>query len=219
MPLQQQQAQLDKTKSDKLSRVDSSLSTLFREPAECAVFASYGINDLTPIDILVKATDSDNACIKARFALSIKVEEFDDQWPANQTNRPILGYVPLEHVISVEESCPESRAKGPPDGVKNGTISNRSSNEATGNEQAKASETPPGKDDDTTSGKKDEGKRDSEEDDELEMIVTFDCGKLSFTFRKDKDRVYVSAIKGVVKLGEFLVAPVSPSLQSLIRYF
>ena len=169
-----------------------------RAPAECAVFADYGKNYLTPIDILVKTGngDSDNACIKARFALSIKVEEpqfvtsraFDgNQTPlaavgANQTGHPILGYVPLEHVISVEESCPEvNLAKGQ---TTKGTTASLQTN---GDEKT------------TLVANDDEDK--SVEDEELEMIVTFDCGKFSFTFRKDESKVYVSAIRGMVKLG------------------
>jgi hypothetical protein len=163
---------------------------------ECAVFAEYGKNYLTPIDVIVKSSDSDTACIKARFALNIKVEEAqfvispaNDAKLAtnNHTSHPILGYVPLERVISVEDSCPEKSTK-----EENTKGKNKEKADTTG---------AIGKNDIEANDDKSISDKDQEDEDELEMIVTFDCGKLSFTFKRDQTKIYVSAIKGIVKLG------------------
>lgn len=121
-------------------------------------------------------------CIKARFSLAIKVEaalentlgesnDVSDMPGTNDTNsgdkRIILGYLPLDSVVNVEDSCTNSN----PISQKNAT------------DQDKSDHTK------------------SEEPRELDMIVTFECGKLAFTFKRDND-FYLSSIKGVVNLGE-----------------
>lgn len=169
-----------------------------QEPRECGVHGSYGENYLTPVDILVTAgEDLDLVCIKAKFALSIKWEEArfvtspvnGNQSPTNSTSlesNPILGYVPLENVISVEQTCPEPVSK---DKTK------------TENESAATNETIGATGDKESESKTSADKTGDKKDEELEMIVTFDCGKFSFTFGKDDSRFYVSAIVGQVKLG------------------
>jgi len=166
--------------------------------SECGVISDVDKNYLTPIDVVVKNEDNTVACIRARFALSIKVEEAfelphglssqQDDRPAKdngtspQMFRAVLGYLPLENVIKVEDTCPDEAP------------SNATSNKETKSNQDES--------------KSDQAKLDDlqktsfKPTDQQEMIITFECGKLSFTFRRDKDRYYMSSIEGIVKLGK-----------------
>lgn len=137
---------------------------------------------------MVKNSEDNIACIKAQFALSIKVEEAftlsaktvqtetnGTQPGGNDIVRSILGYLPLEHVLSVEDSCPTKK------NIKEKQSANANK----------------------TSEDEDKSKNNTDDEiDELEMIVTFECGKLSFTFRRDATRIFVTSIKGIVKLGK-----------------
>lgn len=174
-------------------------------PPECEVFADYGKNYLTPVDVVVKNSDNNVACIKARFALSIKVEEQFNLSPkamgqmtnsslndGHSTIRSILGYLPLEHVLSVEDSCPEPAKSKPATTTTNGKTDD-SKVELNGREA------------NAGAAKKTDETANELALQELEMIVTFACGKLSFTLKRDEKRIFVSSIKGVVKLGEFLL--------------
>ena len=190
-----------------------------------------GKNDLTPIDVVVKNAETNVACIKARFSLAIKVEsepldligpppsppQVDnhtqpaegEQTPPGTTSTPapdlsaperiVLGYLPLEHVVAVEDTCPSP----PP-------ASNTTSGAADASKQTTTTtQTPPNKQ--------------AEQVDELEMIVTFECGKLSFTFQRDEQRTFLSRIRGVVKLGRFSELPSdvtsSPPCGNLLTVF
>lgn len=189
-----------------------------KEPFECEVYADYGKNYLTPIDVVVKNSDDNIACIKARFALSIKVEEAFTLRPqeaaggANETIRSVLGYLPLEQVLSVEDSCPRrqeskdkkaAEANGPAaktNGAPPGEPEKRGPDREQDQNAAAADHYHEHDHEHEHKHKHDHG---DTELDKLEMIVTFGCGKLSFTFRRDKGRIFVSAIRGIVKLGEF----------------
>lgn len=162
------------------------------------MYREIGKNDLTPIDVVVKNPDTNVACIKARFSLAIKVESLVpdvgseanmQQVASNETGetkpiedlRIVLGYLPLDQVISVEDSCPDWSQPKP----------------ANSNETNPTSSTPAPVD------TKDEDTKQEPED--LEMIVTFECGKLAFTFKRNETCDYLSSIKGLVKLGKCLL--------------
>lgn len=143
----------------------------------CSIYKYVGVNDLSVNDVVVKSSPDNVVCIKARFSLAIKVEaalentlgedgDAPDIPATNDTDNKkiVLGYLPLDSIVNVEDSCPSkssSSQKDPPE-QENGKI---------------------------------------EEPNELDMIVTFECGKLAFTFKRDND-YYLSSIKGVVNLGE-----------------
>lgn len=158
--------------------------------SSCSIYKYVGVNDLSVNDVVVKSSTDNIVCIKARFSLAIKVEAAlentlgeDNDAPdipnTNNTNgdnkRIVLGYLPLDSIVNVEDSCPN---KSP-------------------SSQKDAAEQEHGK---------------SDEPQELDMIVTFECGKLAFTFRRDKD-FYLSSIKGVVNLGEHCIGHVFRSHQ------
>lgn len=138
-----------------------------------------GVNDLSINDIVVKSSTSNTACIKARFSLAIKVEaliENDTNQQDGTTSEPVgqktivLGYLPLDSVMHVEDSCPHEPAAQENDG---------------------------------TMGQTGEPLKGKGEPDELGMIVSFDCGRLAFSFRKE-DNYYLNSIKGIVNLGKFV---------------
>lgn len=168
-----------------------------------------GKNELTPIDVVVKNADSNIACIKARFSLAIKVEELvpaggaktgghhaagqDAPTPTSRSSvddtpeelRVVLGYLPLEQVVAVEHSCPDVNGPQPggaaPDGAQEATLTN--DNAELRNSQQRDNGT-------------------EQATDEIEMILTFACGKLAFTFTRNQTCAYLSSIKGLVKLGK-----------------
>lgn len=152
--------------------------------SQCGVFNAIGKNDLSPIDVVVKSADGRTACIKARFSLAIKVEESLEQVADSESeqisnstseSRVVLGYLPLEHVVAVAESCPDAWLA-----TKSFT---KEPLGATGGE-------PP----------------DTLEPEVLEMILTFECGKLAFRFERNETSSQLSSIKGIVKLGRVSLA-------------
>lgn len=142
---------------------------------------------------MVKSEVGDLACVKAKFSLAIKVEteeentliaEPSDHRPgspsehqgagrseSNSTNGPVenkrlvLGYLPLDSVVNVRDSCPNPKPQSGPakDGIGGQLL--------------------------------------LEEPKELDMVVSFECGRLTFTF-KQEDKFYMSSIRGFVNLGE-----------------
>lgn len=131
---------------------------------KCEIFKELTANDLSINDIVVKNPEGNLACIKARFSLAIKVEASSRTPPdtsmlnSAEDERFVLGYLPLDTVVKVEDSCPELKMR---------------------NSSDKA----------------------SDESDELDMIVTFECGKLSFKFKRDQV-IFLDQIKGYVRLGK-----------------
>lgn len=137
--------------------------------ASCEIVKESTANDLTINDIVVKNPESTVACLRAIFLLNIKVQEIylkpprpDSTSPSSNASQDlneedgfILGFVPLDTILRVENNCP-----------------NKSS--------------------------ADENK----ELDELDMIVTFECGLLALRFKQSDNGVYVDGIKGQINLGE-----------------
>lgn len=180
--------------------------------SECGVISDVDKNYLTPIDVVVKNEENNVACIRARFALSIKVEEAfqlsasqsaeksaptrqgpDESTAGSSEVRAILGYLPLENVLKVENTCPAE-----PGADTSGPATTMTAPE----QQAKSEQQTNVKYTNTTSGNASQ----QASLDELEMIVTFECGKLAFTFKKDDKRYFMSSIKGLVKLGELTMS-------------
>lgn len=125
------------------------------------------MNDLSINDIVVKSPQGNIACIKARFSLAIKVEAVNspssapsqaDASRSIEEERFVLGYLPLDTVVAVDDSCPEPKTR-------------------------------------------DNTNKAMEEPDELDMIVTFECGRLSFKFKKD-EAIFMNQVKGYVRLGK-----------------
>ena len=168
---------------------------------ECGVISDVDKNYLTPIDVVVKSEDDSVACIRARFALSIRVDEARQQQQQQNGSEPLprftLGYLPLENVLKVEQTCPDEQADGPAEGADK-QKQKQQQQRPNANSTAQARSASDGR---NSSSELSAGKllRDS---DELEMIVTFECGKLSFTFQRDENKYFMSSIKGLVKLGE-----------------
>lgn len=231
--------------------MSTTVSSPNRDDAQCGVISDVNKNYLTPIDVVVKNEENNLACIRARFALTIKVEEAfhlpgagtdeklvttngTQQKGSKNEVRAILGYLPLENVLHVEDTCPDEINIGTTktnNQAKNATAPNNNtataakslSNETSTTMTSKEAPNPinsdkqsPDRSDQqqqnkngtkTTSLTLDDndpaaGKQD---DNELEMIVTFECGKLSFVFQRDENRYFMSSIKGIVKLGEYLL--------------
>lgn len=162
----------------------------------CSIFRYIGKNDLGVNDIVVRSEEDDLVCIKARFSLAIKVEEAittspeptstaavnsaqdGEKPPVTEETQPTdrrvtLGYLPLDSVVAVDNSCTSS--------------AKRYSDQQAAREKGLNETTP------------DLG------DQEQEMIVTFECGKLAFTFQRQEDNFRVSSIKGVVNLDSTIV--------------
>lgn len=136
---------------------------------DCTIYKFVGANDLSVNDIVVKSESGDLACIKAKFSLAIKVETdssdslvmgTSERRPAvpgriSSNQRLVLGYLPLDSVVSVKNNCPRPMHHNELEG-KHGL-------------------------------------------NELEMLVSFDCGNLTFSFKRDQN-FYLSAIRGLVNL-------------------
>lgn len=142
----------------------------------CTIYKDVGVNDLSINDIVVKSPTSDLVCIKARFSLAIKVESaieytqtLNESAPGNEQpkDRITLGYLQLDSVAKVEDTCPDSTKQLSP---REGPLDKKLLDFHDENQQ-------------------------------LEMVVKFDCGKLAFTFKRN-EKFYLSSIKGVVNLGE-----------------
>lgn len=142
------------------------------------MYKFVGANDLSVNDIVVKSSQSELACIKARFSLAIKVETLlSEENPSSSgeegrgsgsesenENRLTLGYLPLDSIVNVQDTCPEPKADS----------------------------------DQTVAG---EDKEDKEaERKELEMVVKFECGHFRFNFRQSSESFYTSSIRGLVHL-------------------
>lgn len=149
------------------------------KPAECSIFKDVGVNDLSINDIVVKSPKGDLSCIKARFSLAIKVEavitpvEVSTEEPENdlpndpdtetKKERITLGYLPLDSVKRVDDSCPDE-------------------SEPTPNPTREAD-------------------KKLLNSDELRMVVEFECGEMTFNFKRD-EKFQLSSIEGLVKLGK-----------------
>lgn len=137
-----------------------------KDPSSCTLYERVGANDLSLNDVVVEDKESNIICIRARFSLAIKVQEPLE--PLNEANgvekatnetsdaKPVLdlGYLQLDQIKSIENTCPELAKDGD----------------------------------------------EAQYPDELKMIVTFECGKLTFNFKKEES-YYLSSIKGSVILG------------------
>lgn len=81
----------------------------------CNLYREYTENDLSITDIVLESAKKDTTCLKAKFRLRIKVEG-QSQSQSNQSDVPImdsgdfLGYIPLDSVIDVENTCPDNIA-------------------------------------------------------------------------------------------------------------
>lgn len=117
-------------------------------------------------------------------------------------NKMVLGYLPLDSVIAVEDSCPEmiSSQKTSEATTATTTIVASSSSDSNNNNKQQAS--PLNRQNSFQT--KDNGQETSvEEPKELNMIVKFECGTLNFEFKKDDEQnIYLSTIKGNVQLGK-----------------
>lgn len=77
----------------------------------CRLYRNIGINDLSLNDITIKSPKNENICLKAKFAMAIKLEEFDKLHQSRDdatVSQGPLGYLPLDKVVKVEHNCPES---------------------------------------------------------------------------------------------------------------
>lgn len=153
------------------------------------MYKYVGVNDLSINDVVVKSSQGGTVCIKARFSLAIKVEALLEA-PSNgaeslsspvptspgcedsSSDRMVLGYLPLDSVIYVEDSCPETQpaddgsAEPPSQGEQSQSINELNQEELT----------------------------------ELSMSIRFDCGKMRFNFKRDNQTHFLASIRGSVHL-------------------
>lgn len=139
-------------------------NTVPKQRDGCTLYEQVGANDLSLNDVVVQDKESNIVCIRARFSLAIKVQEplepldggGDSSEKLPDDKVVDLGYLQLDQIKSIENTCPEMLTSG-------------------------------------------EGEEPNYPD-ELKMVVTFECGKLTFIFKKD-DSYHLSSIKGSVILG------------------
>lgn len=177
-------ALIEQSPSAKPDNVDATTPDARGPKASCQLFKDIGVNDLSINDVVVKNSSGNQACIKARFSLAIKVEAGLDSSPDGgmliddgndqqvQEDRVTLGFLPLDSIVSVEDTCPETKADD--------RDNSKSANEKKGTQEVN-------------------------EVDEQEMIVKFECGKLGFIFKKAQDAYYLAAIRGAVNLGKLII--------------
>lgn len=150
---------------------------------ECIILKDIGVNDLGVNDVVVRSATSSLVCIKARFSLAIKVEALlehynkDDPFSGrdghNKNDLILLGYLPLDSVVSVDDNCYEPLTEKKSSPTSNGNQKDELNRQTSLPSLAK----------------------------EPELTIEFVCGKLTFTFHKDDEHYSVSSIKGVVNLG------------------
>lgn len=94
-----------------------------RDKPKCNIFKFVGVNELGINDIVVKSPESKSTCIKARFSLAIKVSApIENTIVTESTNEPnrtegqveeqqeeslVLGYLPMDNIKEIDDSCPE----------------------------------------------------------------------------------------------------------------
>lgn len=80
---------------------------------DCMPYYKIDDNDLTINDIVIKGTETDLACVKARFALAFKISEKQPVTSSNQTSSRInndnilIGYVRIGNALRSEHNCPK----------------------------------------------------------------------------------------------------------------
>lgn len=75
----------------------------------CILYRTIGVNDLPLNDIAVKSLTDDTICMRAKFALAIKLDGGFDPLNLESNNGPqtgLLGFLPMDRIVKVEQNCP-----------------------------------------------------------------------------------------------------------------